>query len=69
MYLQVALHEAHRDICRFLWQEPSRNELPKTYSLCRVCFSLTCSQYLAMQTVRQGCEEVGKGSNQAVGQG
>ncbi|KRX26265.1 PiggyBac transposable element-derived protein 4 [Trichinella nelsoni] len=33
MYLQVALYEADRDVCRFLWSEPGENELPKTYRL------------------------------------
>ncbi|KRZ66613.1 hypothetical protein T10_7670 [Trichinella papuae] len=56
MYLQVALHEADKDVCRFLWQEPGRDELPKTYRLSRVCFGLTCSPYLAMQTVRLHAE-------------
>ncbi|KRX19962.1 hypothetical protein T07_11739 [Trichinella nelsoni] len=33
MCLQVALHEADRDVCRFLWSEPGENEPPKTYRL------------------------------------
>ncbi|KRZ17369.1 hypothetical protein T11_14827 [Trichinella zimbabwensis] len=35
MYLQVALHEADKGVCRFLWQEPGRDELPKTYRMSR----------------------------------
>ncbi|KRZ84112.1 hypothetical protein T08_2925 [Trichinella sp. T8] len=30
MYLEVALHEADRDVCRFLWSEPGENKPPKT---------------------------------------
>ncbi|KRY58771.1 hypothetical protein T03_7489 [Trichinella britovi] len=56
MYLQVALHEADRDVCRFLWSEPGANEPPKTYRLTRVCFGLVCSPYLAMQTIRWHAE-------------
>ncbi|KRX78227.1 hypothetical protein T4E_6562, partial [Trichinella pseudospiralis] len=56
MYLQVALHVAGRDVCRFLWSEPGENEPPKTYRLTRVCFGLTCSPYLAMQTIRWHAE-------------
>ncbi|KRY60098.1 hypothetical protein T03_4297 [Trichinella britovi] len=56
MYLQVALHKADRDVCRFLWSEPGENEPPKTYRLTRVCFGLTCSPNLAMQTIRWHAE-------------
>ncbi|KRY13806.1 hypothetical protein T12_6497 [Trichinella patagoniensis] len=50
--MQVALHEADRDVCRFLWKEPGKDEPMKAYRLTRVCFSLTCSPYLAMQMIR-----------------
>ncbi|KRX16303.1 hypothetical protein T07_8026 [Trichinella nelsoni] len=33
MYMQVALHEADRDVCRFLWKEPGKDEPLKAYSL------------------------------------
>ncbi|KRX85959.1 hypothetical protein T4E_11982 [Trichinella pseudospiralis] len=45
-----------RDVCKFLWSEPGENEPSKTYRLTRVCFGLTCSPYLAMQTIRWHAE-------------
>ncbi|KRY26979.1 hypothetical protein T01_8173, partial [Trichinella spiralis] len=50
MYLQVQIREEDRDVCRFLWRDETQ-EVCK-YRLTRVCFSLTCSPFLAVSTVR-----------------
>ncbi|XP_003366727.1 zinc knuckle protein, partial [Trichinella spiralis] len=50
MYLQVRIAEQDRDACRFLWRDKS-GELSHL-RLQRVCFGLTCSPFLAINTVR-----------------
>ncbi|KRX50499.1 hypothetical protein T09_11312, partial [Trichinella sp. T9] len=50
MYLQVRIAEQDRDACRFLWRDKS-GELSH-FRLQRVCFGLTCSPFLAINTVR-----------------
>ncbi|KRY49296.1 Histone H2A [Trichinella britovi] len=50
MYLQVRIAEQDRDASRFLWRDKS-GELSHL-SLQRVCFGLTCSSFLAINTVR-----------------
>ncbi|KRY84459.1 hypothetical protein T4D_12181 [Trichinella pseudospiralis] len=52
MYLQVGLHPEDRDACRFLWRDARGGKAPKEYRLRRVCFGLTCSPSLAIQTTR-----------------
>ncbi|KRY47338.1 hypothetical protein T03_8476 [Trichinella britovi] len=42
--MQVALHEADRDVCRFLWKESGKDEPMKAYRLTR--------PYLAVQMIR-----------------
>ncbi|KRZ81667.1 hypothetical protein T08_12140, partial [Trichinella sp. T8] len=48
MYLQVRIAEQDRDACRFLWRDKS-GELSH-FRLQRVCFGLTCSPFLAINT-------------------
>ncbi|KRX86447.1 hypothetical protein T4E_10538 [Trichinella pseudospiralis] len=48
MYLQVRIAEQDRDACRFLWRDKS-GELSHL-RLQRVCFGLTCSPFLAINT-------------------
>ncbi|KRX58139.1 hypothetical protein T09_6455 [Trichinella sp. T9] len=50
MYLQVRIAEQDQDACRFLWRDTS-GELSHL-RLQQVCFSLTCSHFLAINTVR-----------------
>ncbi|XP_003382158.1 putative integrase core domain protein [Trichinella spiralis] len=48
MYLQVRIAEQDRDACRFFWRDKS-GELSHL-RLQRVCFGLTCSPFLAINT-------------------
>ncbi|KRZ44162.1 hypothetical protein T4C_6297 [Trichinella pseudospiralis] len=57
MYLQVGLHPEDRDACRFLWRDARGGKAPKEYRLTRVCFGLTCSPFLAVQTIRTHAEK------------
>ncbi|KRX77522.1 hypothetical protein T02_13469 [Trichinella nativa] len=50
MYLQVRIAEQDQDACRFLWRD-TLGELSHL-RLQQVCFSLTCSHFLAINTVR-----------------
>ncbi|KRY26929.1 hypothetical protein T01_2962 [Trichinella spiralis] len=56
MYLQVGLHPEDRDACRFLWRGAGGGRAPREYRLTRVCFGLTCSPFLAIQTIRTHAE-------------
>ncbi|KRZ41508.1 hypothetical protein T4C_2993 [Trichinella pseudospiralis] len=57
MFLQVGLREEDRDVCRFLWRKDGPGGPIATYRLTRVCFSLACSPYLAMQVVNHHLRE------------
>ncbi|KRZ54428.1 hypothetical protein T02_13454 [Trichinella nativa] len=57
MYLQVGLHPEDRDACRFLWRGAGGGKAPREYRLTRVCFGLTCSPFLAIQTIRTHAEK------------
>ncbi|KRX49588.1 hypothetical protein T09_1788 [Trichinella sp. T9] len=57
MYLQVGLHPEDRDTCRFLWRGAGGGKAPREYRLTRVCFGLTCSPFLAIQTIRTHAEK------------
>ncbi|KRZ54455.1 hypothetical protein T02_315 [Trichinella nativa] len=77
MYLQVDLHPEDRDACRFLWRDGRGGKAPREHRLTRVCFGLTSSAFLAIQTIRThaeksqhaGGEEVGAGVEESVRKG
>ncbi|KRX36004.1 hypothetical protein T05_1388 [Trichinella murrelli] len=56
MYLQVGLHPEDRDACRFLWRDGRGGKAPREHRLKRVCFGLTSSAFLAIQTIRTHAE-------------
>ncbi|XP_003367933.1 Pao retrotransposon peptidase superfamily, partial [Trichinella spiralis] len=54
---RVGLHPEDRDACRFLWRGARGGKAPREYRLTRVCFGLTCSPFLAIQTIRTHAEK------------
>ncbi|KRX26299.1 hypothetical protein T07_8519 [Trichinella nelsoni] len=62
----VGLHPEERDACRFLWGDARGGKAPKEYRLTRVCFGLTCSPFLAIQTIRTHAERSQHAGNTTV---
>ncbi|XP_003367932.1 Pao retrotransposon peptidase superfamily, partial [Trichinella spiralis] len=54
---RVGLHPEDRDACRFLWRGARGGKAPREYRLKQVCFRLTCSPFLAIQTIRTHAEK------------
>ncbi|XP_003369549.1 zinc knuckle protein [Trichinella spiralis] len=57
MFLQVGLFDEDRGVCRFLWRKDGLGGPIATYRLTRVCFSVACSPYVAMQVVNHHLRE------------
>ncbi|KRX34053.1 hypothetical protein T05_5963 [Trichinella murrelli] len=52
----VALHPEDTEACRFLWGDARGGNSLKEYQVTRLCFVLTCSPFIAIQTIRTHAE-------------
>uniref|UniRef100_A0A5S6R5K8 Reverse transcriptase domain-containing protein n=1 Tax=Trichuris muris TaxID=70415 RepID=A0A5S6R5K8_TRIMR len=60
MFMQIVLHEADRDVVRFLWRDLNYELEPTIFRFRRVCFGLNCSPFLALAVLRHHAQVIGK---------
>ncbi|CAG7727908.1 unnamed protein product, partial [Allacma fusca] len=56
MYLQIWIHQKHRDFLRILWRETPDQKI-KTYRLNKVTFGTACAPFQAVRTLHQLAED------------